>query len=145
MIWQTSLPYFTMKELACKGSGIILLDMRFAAALPHLRMKWGKPLTPTSVCRSPARNKEEDGHPRSLHLTENPVHPTDGTMAADLFWEDWAVQEKLNFARLAYRLGWAVGLHDTFVHVDLRREIGLRETVYTYRGWGDHFGKEEVY
>lgn len=144
-VWIEALPYFTKKELACKGTGIIQLDMRFAAALPHLRLSWGGPLTPTSVCRTPERNESEDGHPRSLHLTENPVHPTNGTMAADLYWGDWPAAKRLRLARLAYKLGWAVGLHRTFIHVDRRKDIGLQQRVFLYGAWDKAFNAEDVY
>ncbi len=143
--WTGEIPYFTSKELACKGTGVILLDRRFAAALPHLRVEWGKPLAPTSVCRTPSHNVAVGGHPNSLHLTENPVRNTHGCMAADLAWRGWPTQEKLDFARLAYRLGWAVGLHEGFVHVDLRRHVGLPKVVFLYGAWSGAFSPADVF
>ncbi len=142
--WTDAIPYFARAELACKGTGTILLDARFAAHLPALRAAWGKPLSPTSVCRTPAHNDSVGGHPRSLHLTENPEHPTRGTMAADIAWRDWPAQRKLDFARLAYRMGWSVGLHDGFCHVDLRRMIGLTKAVFVYGAWSAPFARDEV-
>lgn len=148
MIWTEAIPYFSREELACKGSGIIKLDIRFAAALPALRADWGKPLNLLnggSVCRTPEHNASIPGaHPRSLHLTENPVHPTFGTMAADIPWREWAENEKLQFARLAYKKGWTVGLHDGFCHVDRRKEIGLRKIVFLYGAWSG-FSADEVF
>ena len=143
--WTDAIPYFTRAELACKGTGTILLDARFAAHLPALRAAWGKPLVPTSVCRTREHNANVGGHPRSLHLTENPVHPTHGCMAADLAWRDWPTQRKLEFARLAFRMGWAVGLHDGFIHVDRRADVGLRKAVFLYGSeWSAPFDKEDV-
>lgn len=144
MTWTDALPYFPRHELACKGTGIILLDARFAAALPHLRMMWGKPLTPTSVCRTPAHNTAVGGHKTSMHLTENPARGTNGTMAADLAWGPWPPEQQLAFARLAWSLGWAVGLHDSFIHVDRRSEVRLRPQVFVYGQWTGGFNAEQV-
>ena len=144
MIWTSAIPYFSVAELACKGSGIVQLDMRFAATLPALRAAWGKPLTPTSVCRTPEHNARVQGHPRSLHLTENPTHPTHGCMAADIAWRDWPEEDRIAFARLAYRMGWAVGLHDGFCHIDRRKDIGLEKMAFVYGSWSG-FSREEIF
>lgn len=148
MTWTQALPYFSESELACKGTGIIRLDSRFAAALPALRLAWGRPLSPISVCRAPLHNEAVKGHPRSLHLTENPVHPTKGCMAADIAWQSWPEQDQLDFARLAYKLGWSVGLHDGFIHVDLRKALNLPnllQAVFLYGGRWTGFNREEVF
>lgn len=142
--WDKALPYFTENELRCKGTGVILLDLRFAAALPALRAAWGLPLSPTSVCRAPSHNASVGGHPRSLHLTQNPHHPTSGTMAADLAWRGWEPSAQLRLARMAYRMGWSVGLHDGFIHIDRRAEIGLQRAVFLYGEWSGNFGHDEV-
>lgn len=150
MIWTGALPYFSERELACRGTGVIRLDLRFAAALPALRAAWGRPLDLTesgSVCRTPEHNLRVRGHPRSMHLTDNPVHPTHGTMAADIPWRGWAAADQLRFARLAYRMGWSVGLHDGFCHVDRRADLGLPnlpKAVFLYGDWSGNFGPDEV-
>lgn len=147
MIWAEALPYFTRSELSCKGSGTIVMDLRFAAALPALRLEWGGPLHPTSVCRTPAHNKSVSGHPRSLHLTENPHWPTNGTMAADIAWREWTTENKLSFARLAYSMGWSIGLHDGFCHIDRRADLKLPElpqAVFLYGQWSRPFETYDV-
>lgn len=144
MFWTEALPYFTKNELACKGSGIIKIDLRFAAALPALREKWGKPITVNSVCRTPEHNAKVGGHPSSLHLTENPVRKTNGTMAADLSWANWSQEERIKLARLAYNMGFAVGLHNSFIHIDLRTAVGLNKTVFLYGAWSG-FSPQEVF
>lgn len=139
------IPFFSEEELACQGAGVIKLDWGFAVKLPILRNEWGRPLVCTSVCRTPEHNKAVGGHPNSLHLTDNPKHPTGGTMAADFYWGEWSTEGKLEFARLAYYMGWSVGLNDVFVHVDLRKDIGLEKAVFTYGSeWSEPFTKEEV-
>lgn len=144
MIWTSALPYFSERELACKGTGIIKLDLRFAAGLPALRVAWGRPLTPTSVCRAPAHNVAVGGHPNSLHMTENPDRNTHGTMAADIAWRDWSRDRRLQFARLAYRHGFSVGLHSGFAHVDLRIHVGLPQAVFLYGEWDNPFSPDDV-
>lgn len=144
MIWAEELPYFRRSELACKGSGIIKMDQRFASALPYLRESWGRSLVPSSVCRSPDHNVAVGGHYASWHLTDNPERPSNGCMAADIMWRMWSRDEKLQFARHAYKLGWTIGLHDGFVHVDWRNACpGWRKTVFLYGTWNG-FSPEEV-
>lgn len=141
--------YFPAHECACKGTGVIKMDPYFADAMPRLREAWGEPLTPNSICRTPEHNARERGHPRSLHLTDNPVWPTVGAMAADIRWRDWHRAEKLRFARLAWSMGWAVGLHDSFCHVDRRGDLdhpGLPRRVFLYGTWSitRSFSQEDV-
>lgn len=139
-IWTSGLPYFPESELRCQGSGQLILDRRFAATLPMLRERWGRPLTPTSVCRSPDHNKAEGGHWRSMHLTANAGHAgIFGTAAADLYWGDWSREDQVQLYRLALSLGLSCGLHPTFLHVDLRRVIGYPVVTFHYPSWDRRF------
>lgn len=143
----TAIPYFSESELRCKGTGVIKLDPRFADALPKLREAWGGPLVPNSVCRTPAHNAREGGHPRSLHLTDNPHWPTLGTMGADIRWRGWEPARQLAFARVAWGLGWSVGLHDGFCHVDRRADLklpNLPQAVFLYGTWTGSFNRDDV-
>lgn len=145
--WDKALPFFPEHELACQHCDRILLDRRFAAALPALRLAAGRALYPTSVTRCPAHNRSVRGHPNSMHLTENPKWPTDGCMATDLAWRGWPLPEKLEFARLAFRLGWSVGLHDGFCHVDRRADLGLDDLpqgAFLYGDWSGGFDAGDV-
>ena len=146
--WNEAIPFFSKDELACKGTGIVKLNREFAAMLPALRRAWGKPLTPNSVCRTPEYNRQinngEGGHPHSLHLTENPKHPIEGTAAADIRWRGWKEEDQLKFARLAYSLGFAVGLHDGFCHVDWRQGAGLPQLCFLYGTWTGGFSTKDV-
>lgn len=140
----TAIPHFTEAELACKCCGTIKLHPSFAVELPKLRDAAGRPLIPSSVCRCPSRNVAVEGHPHSLHLTVNPKRPTLGTAAADIRWWAWPVEEKKAFAKLARSMGWAVGLHNSFVHVDRRGDIGLEPTTFYYGQWGMFFRKQDI-
>lgn len=137
-VWRDALLYFPAEELRCKGSGELILDLRFAIALPALRQAWGRPLTLTSCCRSPAHNTAIKGHPRSLHLTVPHHNAATGTMAADIDWSGWSMQDRRAFDTLARSMGWSVGRALSFVHVDRRADIGLVRTEYNYAGAGAH-------
>jgi hypothetical protein len=142
--WTSALPFFPARELACRHCGVIKLDLDFAAMLPTLRLTWDKPLTPTSVCRCPAHNKSVGGHPNSLHMTENAKWKTSGTMAADIWWSKWHTEEKLRFARHAHKMGFRVGLHDTFCHIDLGRKLEISPRPFVYGSWSKPFTVEDV-
>ena len=129
----TAIQYFSESELACKGTGIIKLDPRFAEALPKLREAFGKPMALNSACRTPEHNDKVGGHPTSLHLTKNPKWPTLGTMACDVSWRCWSEADKECFARLALKMGWRVGLHNGFCHIDRILDISPNhEKVFVY-------------
>lgn len=49
-------PNFSPRELACRGSGAILVVPPFMERLQHLRSAWRGPLRVTSGYRSPAHN-----------------------------------------------------------------------------------------
>lgn len=157
----TPIQFFAAHELDCKGTrrrgedgqlipgtGVIKMDPRFAQALPFLRSEWGRPLSPTSVCRTPEHNRNtKDANPNSLHMTENPKWPTLGTMGADISWANWSTEDRLAFARLAWRLGWSVGLHRSFCHVDRRADLNmaaLPKHVFLYGTWTGEFTPEDV-
>lgn len=136
--WTEAIPYFPRAELACKGSGVVLLDMRLAVALPALRQAWGRPLNLTSCCRSPEHNAKVKGHIRSLHLTIPFYSAAFGTMAADIDWSDWTMQDRRAFDTLARSAGWSTGRALSFVHIDRRVDIGLQATSYNYAGASAH-------
>jgi hypothetical protein len=80
-------------------------------------------------------------------MTENPKWPTFGAMAADVRWRGWSVAEQLRFARLAYSLGWSVGLHNGFCHVDRRADLklsNLPQSVFLYGEWDKSFSPSDV-
>lgn len=142
-----TIEFFSADELKCKGSGIIKLDPRFAEALPELRRAWGEPMSPSSVCRSPEHNRASGGNPDSLHLTENTKWPTLGAMAADIRWRDWPAEKQLRFARIAWRMGWAIGLHQGFCHIDRRADLklrGLPQWVFLYGAWDGRFTRPDI-
>jgi len=143
----TRIEFFSEAELRCKGTGVIKLDPRFAQALPELRRAWGKPLTANSVCRTPEHNKKVGGSPNSFHLTQNAKWPSLGTMAIDIGWRGWNRETRIEFCKLAWSMGWSVGLHNSFVHLDRRADlgvVGLNQAVFIYGAWSNDFGRAEI-
>lgn len=122
--------YFEHEELACPSTGEVKLAPQFPKDLLRLRESYGFPMTVTSCCRSAKHNKEIGGHPRSLHVYDEPAHGTGGTCAIDI-----ARPEGIKLRHLIQRAlleGWTVGIADTFVHLDKRSYIGKKDRVYTY-------------
>lgn len=59
---------FSPSEIACKGSGAILIDYRAMDALQKFRYLVGVPVVLNSAYRSTQHNKAIGGSPTSLHL-----------------------------------------------------------------------------
>lgn len=141
------LPFFTEAELGCHHCGLVKMDLLFAAALVALRIGWNKPLYPNSVCRCPIHNQSEGGHKRSLHLTANPVHQTGGASAVDFPWQCASTRERIRFCRLAWSMGWSIGLSRHFVHLDARYFLHgstLPQVVFYYKDWALEFTDSEI-
>lgn len=62
----------------------------------------------------------------------------------DVRWRGWPVADQLAFARLAWALGWSVGLHDGFCHIDRRQLAGLPRACFLYGTWSGRFGVGDV-
>lgn len=61
-------PSFSPAEIACRGSGKLLINAPALDRLQALRDRPGKPLIVRSAYRSPAHNRAVGGAPRSHHL-----------------------------------------------------------------------------
>lgn len=132
------LPSFSRAELACKGSGLLILAPGFGQALQGLRdalfAETGRRMFLNSACRSHAHNEAEGGHPRSLHVCDFPHWPTGGTCAVDvraIEGEDDDYRDHL--VVLAWERGWSVGINPRFIHCDLRTPYaGLKQAEFSY-------------
>lgn len=122
--------YFSEDELKCKGTGELKLATGFLGELVWLRQIFGRPMVPTSCCRSPEHNKNIGGHPKSLHLTENHSHLTDGTMAIDIATGSEDYRQEL--IRLAREMGWSIGHGKGFLHLDRRIHLGYPRAEFDY-------------
>ena len=59
---------FSPREIACKGTGRVLVNEAALDKLQALRDKLGIPILLTSAYRSPQHNRNVGGAPRSLHM-----------------------------------------------------------------------------
>lgn len=123
---------FRASELACPTDNRIKVDKRFLEAVRYLRELWGRPLVVNSFCRSTVHNTKVGGHPRSLHLMDNPHWPTLGTIAVDFCTIGWSFSKVEEFLDLAWEMGFSQGNGSNFVHLDFRCLIGLTQTIFNY-------------
>ena len=61
-------PNFSPQEMACRGTGKLMIDPSSMDKLQALRTRLGKPLIVNSAYRSPEHNKAVGGAPGSQHL-----------------------------------------------------------------------------
>ncbi|MCC5809898.1 MAG: hypothetical protein JJU06_05945 [Ectothiorhodospiraceae bacterium] len=131
MIQHNGRTLFTKDELRCKGSGMLRLAPGFADELKALRVTLNEPMVINSACRSDAHNRAVGGHPRSLHVCDATYWPTGGCCAIDVRTTDAAYRARI--IRLALNMGWSVGLHAAFVHLDRRSDYtSLEQSVFPY-------------
>lgn len=117
-MYRWSAEYFTVKELACKGSGKLILDTMFDRKLYELRKEFGQAMTVNSCCRSLSHNNAVGGKPKSLHICDYPAWPElNGTAAIDIGYKSKAYRDKL--AKVAWGLGWRIGFNRSFLHLDI--------------------------
>lgn len=125
------IPYFTREELACRQTGQIILAAGFAEKLLELRTQLGKPMLVTSCCRSKDYNRKIGGSLNSFHIYDFPRHGFTGTCAIDIAVKD--PTDKGHLLALAWQLGWAVGFHKNFLHLDRRIDYTeLKQVVFGY-------------
>lgn len=119
-------PNFTPKELACKGTGKVLIDARSMDMLQRLRTDLGRPIVLNSAYRSPAHNKKVGGAKGSYHLQAR---------AFDCKMTDFDPQEFEAAARSVGFTGFGYyppkGNGYNFIHIDTgpARSWGTRWTV----------------
>lgn len=126
--------YFTDEELRCRGSGILKLHPGFREALNLLRHTCGFPFIINSCCRSPDYNTRIGGHKSSLHITDNPRHPTLGTMAIDISTKKMTDAQYELLVVEAAKAKWSIGENkkQQFIHLDRRVDIGLPQARFDY-------------
>lgn len=102
------LTHFTPEELACRGSGALLIDFDAAMRLERLRAAYGAPITVVSAYRTKAWNQKVGGAPNSQHLYGR---------AFDLGCVDGRMMYEL--LRLGFLNGFTgFGVYKNFVHLD---------------------------
>lgn len=125
-------PHFSPQEMACRGTGLVLMHPGFMDALESLRVGFAKPMTVTSACRTKSHNEKVGGHPRSLHVCDAAQHPgQQGTLAVDIAVGNAAMAWELGV--IALNTGWSVGVpRSGFIHLDRRAMLGLSPGLFGY-------------
>ena len=115
--WQLS-PSFRVREFACKGSDVVLIDDELVVLLQCIREHFGKAVTITSGYRTAAHNKSVGGAKSSQHLLGRAadiqvagVSVEDVASYAEALMPDWG-----GVGRYPVKAGRAKG----WVHVDTR-------------------------
>lgn len=101
---------FTPKEIACKGTGLILIDPYSMDCLQMLRNRLGVPIIINSAYRSESHNKAVGGAPNSQHRLGK---------AFDIRLTDSVKRDGLKL--WARQCGFkGIGDYDNFCHIDTR-------------------------
>lgn len=104
--------YFTPKEIACKGTGFIVVDEEALDCLNALRHIIGVPFAPNSAYRSESHNKAVGGAKNSMHRKGKAFDiPIKEGMSRDAIHD---TAELVGFT--------GIGDYNTFVHVDTGRK-----------------------
>jgi len=103
--------YFKPHEVACKGTGKILVHNSALAALDILRSRLGHSINLSSAYRSPYHNARIGGAPRSSHLEG---HAFDVRLQG---------RDKETIRKVAEECGFrGFGMrYQTFIHIDMGR------------------------
>lgn len=110
-----------------------MLAPGFLQALQGLRDAMDEPMLLTSACRCKRHNQSIGGHPRSLHVGDEPHWPTRGCCAVDVAADESRGVFRAKLASIAWARGWSVGTHSKFLHLDLRTEYaGLPQSRFYY-------------
>jgi len=103
---------FTPKEIACQGTGLILIDPDFMDKLQAFREMTGVPFEPNSAYRSESHNNAVGGVKNSYHRKGRACDvPIKKGMTREIIKENAA---KAGFT--------GFGDYHTFVHIDTGRE-----------------------
>jgi zinc D-Ala-D-Ala carboxypeptidase len=102
-------PSFSPREIACKGTGRLVVDDQALDKLQALRDRLGKPLILTSAYRSPEHNKRVGGAKNSRHMQGD---------AFDVMMTNHDPHEFEIVARAAGFTGFGYYPKSGFMHVD---------------------------
>ena len=100
--------YFTPKEIACKGTGMIVVDHDALSKLDEFRERGDVPFSPNSAYRSESHNAAVGGAKNSYHRKGVAFDiPIKGAMTRNAI------------KTLAKQVGFTgIGDYNTFVHID---------------------------
>lgn len=132
--WETRWPNFSPKEIACRGTGMIVVTAEFMNKLQELRWRVG-PMYVNSACRSTSHNERVGGKKDSFHICDRDPGERGqvGCLAVDVVTAD--AQYRGELFRAAWDSGWSIGWNgpQKFLHLDRRIDIpGWRQTTFDY-------------
>jgi zinc D-Ala-D-Ala carboxypeptidase len=104
-------PNFSPREIACKGTGTLLLEETAMDALQRLRDRLGRPLIIVSAYRSQKHNKNVGGAKNSFHMQG---HAFDVRMDNHNPWEFELAAKAEGFRGFGYYA------KSGFMHIDMR-------------------------
>jgi zinc D-Ala-D-Ala carboxypeptidase len=113
-------PSFSPAEIACRGTGRLVVNEAALDRLQALRDALGKPLIITSAYRSPSHNKKVGGAKNSVHLTGG---------AFDVSMSNHDPQAFEDAARRCGFTGFGYYTRQNFMHIDCGKP----------RSWGTAF------
>lgn len=125
--------YFKDEELACSHCGLLRLHRGFRDSLNALRQELGLPMQISGPGRCKAHNTAVGGHPKSLHIMDEPQHEgQQGGLGVDVVTLDGVYRGKL--FSVAWKRGWSIGWNakKKFLHLDRRDFVGLPQTSFDY-------------
>jgi hypothetical protein len=102
-------PSFSPREIACKGTGKVLVNEDALDKLQALRDRLGKPLILTSAYRSPEHNRAVGGAKNSMHMQG---------IAFDVRMDNHDPQEFEAAARAVGFTGFGYYQRSGFMHID---------------------------
>lgn len=103
-------PNFTPAEVACKGSGKLVLDTDAMDRLQRLRDRLRRPLYVNSAYRSPSHNAAVGGSPSSKHLRGEAFDISMSNHNPHVFYEA---------AKAVGFMGFGFYRDQNFIHIDL--------------------------
>jgi zinc D-Ala-D-Ala carboxypeptidase len=116
-------PDFSPQEMACRGTGKLLIVPEAMDKLQALRTKLGKPMIVNSAYRSPEHNRSVGGASQSKHMRG---------LAFDVRMENHDPEEYIAAALAVGFNGIGTYPRQNFIHVDVRPSRGA---------WGQPFPK----
>ena len=107
--WAERFPNFGPDEIACKGTGKLLVNEQALDCLQELRERLGKPMIINSAYRSPAHNRAIGGAKKSKHMEG---------IAFDVSTHNLDRSELVAAAQdIGFR---GIGFYRSFIHIDTR-------------------------
>jgi zinc D-Ala-D-Ala carboxypeptidase len=109
--------YFKPHEIACKGTGQLLVNAEAISGLDNMRSLLGHPIRLSSAFRSVYHNSKIGGAPLSVHSVKA---PTGAGSAFDIVLEG---RDKETIRQVAEQCGFkGFGMrYRTFIHIDMGR------------------------